>query len=101
MLSLIVFSIWLSVPVFVALVVADGVKLEYLGMAVSCGLAGAVVWSSALILPSALRLGPGTAGFIASFAPAFLIFDAFFLGVGLLFIAVCSIAGVVFGLLFR
>jgi hypothetical protein len=100
-LALIVFFIWLSFPVFVALAVTDGIKHEYAGIAVSCGFAGVAVWSTAFVLPPALRPGPGIAGFLASFAPAFFMPDAFFLGVGLLFIAVCSIAGAVFGLIFR
>lgn len=99
--ALIAFSIWLSVPVVVAFAIIDGVKPEYLRLAVSCGVAGAVVWSTAFVLPSALRPGPGIAGFLASFAPAFFIPDAYFLGVGFIFIAVCSIAGAVFGLMFR
>lgn len=95
------FSVWLSLSVFVTLMVVDRPSLENLSLVLWCGLAGAAVWSTALVLPSALRPSPGVAGFVASFAPAFFIFDAFFLGVGLLFIVVCSFAGVIFGLVSR
>jgi hypothetical protein len=80
----------LALAVLVCIILLDGVALQTTGIAAVCGVAGSIIWFA---FP---RLSPGVVGFLVSFLPAVFMPEAFFIGLGVLFIVVCSVAGGLF-----
>lgn len=65
-------------------------------VAVATGSVCSALWFFGSFLPHRIAPSPGVSGFLASFVPALFIPDAFFLGVGVVFIAACTLAGILF-----
>jgi hypothetical protein len=80
----------LALAALVCFLLLGGVALQTTGIAAVCGLVGSIIW---FVFP---RLSPGVVGFLVSFLPAVFMPEAFFIGLGVLFIVVCSVAGGLF-----
>jgi hypothetical protein len=66
-----------------------GLSPQTLGVSALCG-------AVAVILRALLRLPPAVVGFIVAFLPAVVIPDAFFIGLGLIFIVASVLTGALF-----
>ena len=80
----------LALAVLACFILLGGIALQTTGIAAVCGLVGSIIW---FVFP---RLSPGVVGFLVSFLPAVFMPEAFFIGLGVVFIVVCSVAGGLF-----
>ena len=73
---------------------------EALGISFATGFAAALLWWVGGFLPRRFAPTAGVTSLISAFVPAAFIPEAFFIGMGLLFMIACATAGGIFSFLF-